>query len=99
MASEVRWKVVETSSVTDESLESIVNDLQPATLSLAPGLADTLDAVGDAGAEHALVCGSGPTVAGIFWGSDAAGRAEAAARQLAGSHPGALSATPVLAAQ
>ena len=26
MATEVRWKVVETSSVTDEALEGIVND-------------------------------------------------------------------------
>ena len=46
------------------------NDLQPACLSLAPGLGETLDAGMRAGALAALVSGSGPTCA--FLGADAA---------------------------
>ncbi|MER7758604.1 4-(cytidine 5'-diphospho)-2-C-methyl-D-erythritol kinase [Streptomyces sp. NPDC097619] len=42
---------------------TLVNDLQPAALSLAPGLAATLDAGLGAGALAALVSGSGPTTA------------------------------------
>jgi 4-diphosphocytidyl-2-C-methyl-D-erythritol kinase len=55
--------------------ELLVNDLQAAALSLAPALGETLEAVRRAGADHALVCGSGPTVIGVLWGADSAGRA------------------------
>lgn len=68
-----------------------VNDLQPAAVSLCPSIADTLDAVEAAGADHVLVTGSGPTVFGLYWGPDASGRAEAAARDV----PAAKSAVPV----
>jgi 4-diphosphocytidyl-2-C-methyl-D-erythritol kinase len=75
--------------------ELLVNDLAPAAISLCPAVADTLSDVQAAGAEHALVCGSGPTVAGIWWGPGAAAAATAAATALRDRHPGALAATPV----
>ncbi len=49
----------------------VVNDLQPAALSLRPDLQDTLDRVRDAGADVALISGSGPTVLGLFGDPDA----------------------------
>ncbi|MDT0309102.1 4-(cytidine 5'-diphospho)-2-C-methyl-D-erythritol kinase [Streptomyces sp. DSM 44917] len=51
----------------------LVNDLQPAALSLRPALADTLRAGADAGALAGLVSGSGPTCA--FLAADADGAA------------------------
>lgn len=42
---------------------ALVNDLQPAAVSLAPGLLRCLDAGVDAGALGAVLCGSGPTCA------------------------------------
>jgi 4-diphosphocytidyl-2-C-methyl-D-erythritol kinase len=71
--------------------ELVVNDLEPAALSLCPAIGDTLEAVLATGADRALVCGSGPTVAGLYWGSDAAARAGAAAESAAG----AIAAVPV----
>ncbi|WP_338677891.1 4-(cytidine 5'-diphospho)-2-C-methyl-D-erythritol kinase [Streptomyces sp. SCSIO 30461] len=57
---------------------SLVNDLQPAALSLRPSLADTLAAGTAAGALAALVSGSGPTTAFLAKDADAAaGIAEA----------------------
>jgi 4-diphosphocytidyl-2-C-methyl-D-erythritol kinase len=44
----------------------VVNDLQPAALSLRPDLEQTLARVRDAGADVALISGSGPTVLGLF---------------------------------
>jgi 4-diphosphocytidyl-2-C-methyl-D-erythritol kinase len=72
-----------------------VNDLEPAAVSLQPEIDRTLDAVRDAGADHAMVSGSGPTVFGLFWGGEAADRAEAVARALAHRYPRATSAAPV----
>lgn len=43
-----------------------VNELQPAAVSLLPELEDTLARVRDAGADVAMVSGSGPTVLGLF---------------------------------
>jgi 4-diphosphocytidyl-2-C-methyl-D-erythritol kinase len=43
-----------------------VNELEPAALSLRPELAETLARVRDAGADVAMVSGSGPTVLGLF---------------------------------
>jgi 4-diphosphocytidyl-2-C-methyl-D-erythritol kinase len=77
--------------------ELIVNDLAAAALSLCPSIAHALVAVQDAGADHALICGSGPTVAGLFWGDDAHQRAAAAAGGLAARFPGSASAIPVSA--
>lgn len=42
------------------------NDLQAAAIALCPEIEDALSALRDAGAEHALVSGSGPTVFGLF---------------------------------
>lgn len=75
----------------------VINDLQPAALSLCPEIAPALEAVHGAGADTAVVCGSGPTVAGVMWGGEAVGRAEAAAAALAGRWPRALVALPVQA--
>jgi 4-diphosphocytidyl-2-C-methyl-D-erythritol kinase len=46
--------------------ELCVNELQPAALSLRPELGETLARVRDAGADVAMVSGSGPTVLGLF---------------------------------
>lgn len=76
----------------------IVNELEPAAVSLCPAISGALAAVRDAGAEHAFVSGSGPTVAGIFWdppASDSAALAAAAATALAPRYPGACCAVPV----
>jgi len=72
-----------------------VNDLERAALSLAPSLDASLSQVRRCGADQALVCGSGPTVAGVFWGRDGPERARVAAQRLAARHPGALAAEPV----
>ena len=75
-----------------------VNDLGPAARSLCPWVDGALAAARDAGADHALVSGSGPTVVGIFHGPDGPAAAEAAARELAARFPGAAGARPVDAA-
>jgi 4-diphosphocytidyl-2-C-methyl-D-erythritol kinase len=77
--------------------ELLVNDLQPAAVSLCPWCGDALDAMRGAGAEHALVSGSGPTVVGIWWGLGAVGRASSAAQQLRERYPEAVGAEPVSA--
>jgi 4-diphosphocytidyl-2-C-methyl-D-erythritol kinase len=58
-------------------LEHLHNDLQDAARSLSPAIDKALESVLAAGADHALVSGSGPTVAGVFVG---AGHRERAAR-------------------
>lgn len=58
-------------------LEHLHNDLQEAARSLCPQIDEVLEAVLAAGADHALVSGSGPTVLGVFAES---GHAERAAR-------------------
>jgi 4-diphosphocytidyl-2-C-methyl-D-erythritol kinase len=73
----------------------LVNDLQAAACSLAPEIESALNALRDRGADLAVVCGSGPTVAGVFWGVEATKRAAAAAAAVAGEHPSALVAEPV----
>ena len=55
--------------------ELLVNDLEPAALSLRPEIADALAALREAGAEVAMVAGSGPTAVGLY----ADGRAAEAA--------------------
>ena len=71
--------------------ELLVNDLEPAAVSLAPELAWTLDEVRRAGADHALVCGSGPTVIGLFGDLD---RARGAALALSGRTPAPFAVEP-----
>lgn len=46
--------------------ELLVNDLGEAAISLRPEIGETLAALREAGAEHALVTGSGPTAVGLF---------------------------------
>ena len=55
--------------------EHLVNDLQPAAISLRPQIEDALRALGEAGAAHAMVTGSGPTAFGLYESVEAAGRA------------------------
>jgi 4-diphosphocytidyl-2-C-methyl-D-erythritol kinase len=76
-------------------IPQLVNDLEPAALSLQPEIGPALEAVRDAGAEHAMVSGSGPTVFGLFFGSDAGTLAAEAAAGLSDRYPGAISAVPV----
>ena len=57
----------------------VVNELEPAARSLCPSIDAALARVRDAGADHALVSGSGPTVLGLF--AEPA-QAERAAREL-----------------
>jgi 4-diphosphocytidyl-2-C-methyl-D-erythritol kinase len=75
--------------------ELLVNDLEPAARALCPAIEPALQAAREAGAGHAMVSGSGPTVAAIFWGADGEARAEAAARALHDRFPGAVAARPV----
>jgi 4-diphosphocytidyl-2-C-methyl-D-erythritol kinase len=58
------------------------NDLQAAASSLAPPVERALEQAVDAGADVALVSGSGPTVLGLFEGPQATVRARRAAESL-----------------
>ena len=71
--------------------ELLVNDLAHAALSLRPAIGGALAALKDAGAEVALVTGSGPTAFGIF--EDIAA-ADVAVGQLAPRFAGAIVAAP-----
>jgi 4-diphosphocytidyl-2-C-methyl-D-erythritol kinase len=75
----------------------LVNDLEPAAVSLCPWCGEALEAVRAVGAAHALVSGSGPTVVGIWWGLGAVGRAFSAAQELRERYPLAIGAEPVSA--
>ncbi len=77
--------------------ELLVNDLEPAAVSLCPWCGEALAALRAAGAEHALVSGSGPTVVGIWWGVGASLRAAEALEALASAYPRAVVAEPVTA--
>jgi 4-diphosphocytidyl-2-C-methyl-D-erythritol kinase len=72
--------------------EHLVNDLQPAAISLRPEIEDALRALEDAGAAHAMVTGSGPTAFGLYPTVDAA---VAAAEGLRATVPGAISTAPL----
>jgi 4-diphosphocytidyl-2-C-methyl-D-erythritol kinase len=69
----------------------LLNDLEPAAVSLLGELQWTLDEVRGAGAEHALVCGSGPTVIGLFADLE---RARSAAVSLSGREPRPVAVEP-----
>lgn len=75
--------------------ELLVNDLEPAARSLCPAVGDALAALRGAGADVALVCGSGPTCAGLWWGDEALIAAGEGARTLAGRFPLATAVFPV----
>jgi 4-diphosphocytidyl-2-C-methyl-D-erythritol kinase len=85
-----RLRAVDAAS-TDLPDHLVVNDLEPAARALCPGVGDALAAVLDAGADQALVCGSGPTVAGLFRRADAA---RAAAVALGDRSPRPIVAEP-----
>jgi 4-diphosphocytidyl-2-C-methyl-D-erythritol kinase len=72
--------------------EHLVNDLQPAAISLRPEIEDALGALEEAGAAHAMVTGSGPTAFGLYPTVDAA---VAAAESLRESVPGAIATAPL----
>jgi 4-diphosphocytidyl-2-C-methyl-D-erythritol kinase len=75
--------------------ELLLNDLAPAAESLCPAVTDALAAARACGAQTTMVCGSGPTVAGLFWGEAGATQANAAAQELGRRFPGAVAAIPV----
>jgi 4-diphosphocytidyl-2-C-methyl-D-erythritol kinase len=57
--------------------EHLVNDLQPAAISLRPEIEEALGALEEAGAAHAMVTGSGPTAFGLYrTAEEAAGAAD-----------------------
>jgi 4-diphosphocytidyl-2-C-methyl-D-erythritol kinase len=72
--------------------EHLVNDLQPAAISLRPEIEDALRALEEADAAHAMVTGSGPTAFGLYPTVDAA---VAAAEGLSESIPGAIATAPL----
>jgi 4-diphosphocytidyl-2-C-methyl-D-erythritol kinase len=82
--------------------ELLHNDLQRAAVSLCPQIGQVLAQARDAGADLALVSGSGPTVIGLFLprgGSEdpdaSVQRAAQAARLLRGRTPAPVCARPV----
>jgi 4-diphosphocytidyl-2-C-methyl-D-erythritol kinase len=75
--------------------ELLHNDLQAAAVSLCPAIGRALEQAREAGADAALVSGSGPTVLGLFEGDEGLARAQAAAKLLRGRTPAPLPARPV----
>jgi 4-diphosphocytidyl-2-C-methyl-D-erythritol kinase len=75
--------------------ELLNNDLQRAAISLCPPIEDALAQAREAGADVALVSGSGPTVVGLFLRANGPGRAERAAAALTGREPAPICAEPV----
>jgi 4-diphosphocytidyl-2-C-methyl-D-erythritol kinase len=74
-----------------EYAELLINDLQPAAVSLRPEIAAAVAALTDAGAWRALITGSGPTAFGLF--SDLE-EAERAAEALSSRWADTMVATP-----
>lgn len=72
----------------------LANDLQEPALALEPSIEPALDQARAAGADHAMLSGSGPTVIGLFAGADGVERARRAAASLAAHRP-AFAAEPV----
>jgi 4-diphosphocytidyl-2-C-methyl-D-erythritol kinase len=75
--------------------ELLHNDLQQAAISLCPEIEEALAEAREAGADVALVSGSGPTVVGVFPRANGLGAAERAAAGLTGREPAPICATPV----
>jgi 4-diphosphocytidyl-2-C-methyl-D-erythritol kinase len=73
----------------------LANDLQRASQSLSPDIAPALAQAEEAGAEHAFVSGSGPTVVGVFARANGPERARRAAAALAGRVPAPIAAETV----
>jgi len=72
--------------------EHLVNDLQPAAISLRPEIEEALEALEEAGAGHAMVTGSGPTAFGLY---SNANEAVAAAELLRERFPGTAATAPL----
>lgn len=92
------WSELSPGSPLPERL--LVNELEPAAVSLCPDIEPALSALRDAGVDHAFVSGSGPTVVGLCWdppSRDGPARAQAATTALAPRYPGVCCAVPVLA--
>ena len=70
-----------------------VNDLEPAARALCPAIGAALEAARAAGADHAMVSGSGPTVFGVFAGP-AAPAAPKPLPRTARRAPGAVAVAP-----
>lgn len=75
--------------------ELVVNDLEPAARSLCPEIDEALATARRVGADCALVCGSGPTVVGLFAEVEAA---RAAATMLSDRDPRPIAVEPWLGA-
>ncbi len=96
-------RALELSAAVPAASELLDNDLQPAAISLYPDVAAALSQAREAGADIALLSGSGPTVVGLFPHANGLGRAERAAAGLAAERrsagaPAPICATPVDAA-
>ena len=74
-----------------EYADLLANDLERAALSLRPGIREAIEALREAGAEVALLTGSGPTAFGLFADLAAADRA---ASELAPRWAGAIVSAP-----
>lgn len=72
--------------------ELLANDLQRACRALSPAADRALEEAARAGAEHALVSGSGPTVLGLFARANGPERARRAASALADREPAPIAA-------
>jgi 4-diphosphocytidyl-2-C-methyl-D-erythritol kinase len=93
-------RALELSAAVPAANELLDNDLQQAAISLYPEVAAALSQAREAGADIALVSGSGPTVVGLFPHANGLGRAERAAAGLAADRrssgaPAPICATPV----
>jgi 4-diphosphocytidyl-2-C-methyl-D-erythritol kinase len=87
----------ELSAPVPDARELVHNDLQEAAISLCPQIEVALGQALDAGADVALVSGSGPTVVGLFLRANGPGRAERAAAGLATDRRSAGEPAPICA--
>jgi 4-diphosphocytidyl-2-C-methyl-D-erythritol kinase len=72
--------------------EHLVNDLQPAAISLRPEIEEAMRALEEAGAAHAMVTGSGPTAFGLY---PTAEEAATAATDLRSRFPDVIATGPL----
>jgi 4-diphosphocytidyl-2-C-methyl-D-erythritol kinase len=82
-------------AVAPQDGELLRNDLQPAASSLCPQIEPALERLRRAGAERALLSGSGPTVLALFPSGDGAEAAERAALALSDLDPAPIRARSV----
>jgi 4-diphosphocytidyl-2-C-methyl-D-erythritol kinase len=86
---------LELGSALPAKAELLHNDLQAAAAELCPQVESALAQAREAGAEVALVSGSGPTVVGLFARANGLARAQRAVAGLAGREPAAVAAVSV----